>query len=165
VLGAGGAARAAAFGLKERGAEVYIMNRTTATGQKLAKQAHARYLNRTQLAKMSFDCIVNATSVGMDGDRSKEKEQPLLSEKELNTRFVFELVYTPQETKFTKMALAKGISVIYGAEMFVHQGARQFEIWTGKPAPVEEMHRVVMHALQQRAQAKEQEAKAHSKKK
>jgi len=52
---------------------------------------------------------------------------------------------------FTKMARAKGIHVIPGVEMFVHQGARQFEIWTGKPAPVDEMMRVVLHALEQRA--------------
>jgi len=46
-----------------------------------------------------------------------------------------------------KMARAKGIQVISGTEMFVHQGARQFEIWTGKPAPVEDMHRAVLFSL------------------
>jgi len=45
------------------------------------------------------------------------------------------------------MARAKGVQVIPGTEMFVHQGARQFEIWTGKPAPVEDMHRAVLFAL------------------
>jgi len=83
------------------------------------------------LAKLSFDAIINATPVGMNG----EQEKPLLSEKELNCRYVFEMVYSPADTKFTKMARAKGIHVIPGVEMFVHQGARQFEIWTGKPAP------------------------------
>lgn len=153
VLGAGGAARAAVFGLKDRGADVYIMNRTAGTGQKLAKQARAKFIQRKQLSKLTFDCIINATSVGMDGDLGKEKEQPLLTEKELNTKFIFEMVYTPAETKFVKMAQAKGIPVIFGSEMFVHQGARQFEIWTGKPAPVDEMQRVVHHALAQRGQA------------
>jgi 3-dehydroquinate dehydratase/shikimate dehydrogenase len=47
------------------------------------------------------------------------------------------------------MAREKGLPVITGVEMFVHQGARQFEIWTGKPAPEEEMLRVVIHALRQ----------------
>jgi 3-dehydroquinate dehydratase/shikimate dehydrogenase len=51
------------------------------------------------------------------------------------------------------MARAKGIPVITGVEMFVQQGARQFEIWTGKPAPEEEMLRVVVHALRQQAEA------------
>jgi 3-dehydroquinate dehydratase / shikimate dehydrogenase len=46
-----------------------------------------------------------------------------------------------------------GMDIISGAEMFVHQGARQFEIWTGKPAPAEDMHRVVVTALASRAAA------------
>jgi 3-dehydroquinate dehydratase / shikimate dehydrogenase len=50
-----------------------------------------------------------------------------------------------------KIARSQGLHVILGTEMFVQQGARQFEIWTGKPAPVEEMQRVVDYALAQRA--------------
>ena len=64
------------------------------------------------------------------------------------------MVDTPQETKMVKMARAKGIHVILGSEMFVQQGARQFEIWSGKPAPAAEMQRVVDFALAQRAAAK-----------
>ncbi len=152
VLGAGGAARAAVFGLKERGGEVFIINRTSSTGQKLAKQARAKFIKRQQAAKITFDAVINATPVGMNGSSGKkQKEVTLIGEKELNARYLFELVYSPAETALTRMARAKGIHVIPGAEMFVHQGARQFEIWTGKPAPVEEMHRVVLHALEQRA--------------
>jgi 3-dehydroquinate dehydratase/shikimate dehydrogenase len=161
VVGAGGAARAAVFGLRERGGEVYIINRTAVAGQKLARQAHARFIQRANLSKLiakqklSFDCVINATPVGMDGDTNGKNndEKPLLSEKELATRYVFDMVYSPAETRFTKMARAKGIHVIPGVEMFVHQGARQFEIWTGKPAPADEMYKVVLHALEQRAQA------------
>ena len=50
-----------------------------------------------------------------------------------------------------KMAKARGAEVIPGIEMFVHQAARQFEIWTGKPAPWDEMLSVVTIALQERA--------------
>jgi 3-dehydroquinate dehydratase / shikimate dehydrogenase len=57
------------------------------------------------------------------------------------------MVYTPPETKFLKLAKAAGAEVISGAEMFVQQAARQFEIWTGKPAPWDEMLRVVGKAL------------------
>jgi 3-dehydroquinate dehydratase/shikimate dehydrogenase len=96
---------------------------------------------------LSFDAIINATPVGM----SDEQDKPLLTEKELNTRYVFEMVYSPAETKLTRMARAKGIHVIPGVEMFVHQGARQFEIWTGKPAPVDEMLRVALHTLELRS--------------
>ena len=73
-----------------------------------------------------------------------------LEEKELNTHYVFDLVYTPAETKLIKLAKAKGLQVIPGLEMFVQQGARQFEIWTGKPAPVAEMGYVVTKALDRR---------------
>jgi 3-dehydroquinate dehydratase/shikimate dehydrogenase len=147
VMGAGGTARAAVFGLKDKGAEVFVMNRTAEAGQKLARQARAKTFKREQLAKTSFDVIVNATPAGMQGI----KPASLLEPKELNARLVFDLVYNPLETPLIRMAREKGIPVITGVEMFVHQGARQFEIWTGKPAPEEEMLRVVVHALRSAA--------------
>jgi len=143
VIGAGGAARAAVFGLKERNAEVWVMNRTADKGQRLARQAHAHSISRPQLKKLQFDVIINATPVGM----SSTRVQSPLDESELQAKYLFEMIYNPAETKLVKMARAKGIQVIPGSEMFVHQGARQFEIWTGKPAPVEDMHRAVLHAL------------------
>ena len=147
VLGAGGAARAAVFGLKERGAEVSILNRTPAAAQKLAKQARAKAINRTMLKKLEFDVIINATPAGMEGNRDPVP----LAEQEMKARYFFEMVYTPAETRMMKMARARGMHVIPGSEMFVQQGARQFEIWTGKPAPLLEMQRVVDHALAQQA--------------
>jgi 3-dehydroquinate dehydratase/shikimate dehydrogenase len=147
VLGAGGAARAAVFGLKEKGADVYILNRTTDTAQTLARQAKAKTVKRDQLAKLSFDVIVNATPSGMHG----VKPAHILEANELNARIVFDMVYNPIDTPLIRMAREKGLPVITGVEMFVHQGARQFEIWTGKPAPEEEMLRVVVHALRQQA--------------
>jgi len=146
VIGAGGAARAAVFGLKERGAEVYIMNRSAAPARKLAHQAHARIMKRPDLKKFAFDVIINATPVGMGNTR----ETPL-QEKEINARYVFDMVYDPAETRLLKLAQARGAQVIPGIEMFVHQAARQFEIWTGKPAPWDEMLRVVLLALQERS--------------
>src|SRR4029077_303081 len=73
VLGAGGAARAAVFGLKERGCEVFILNRSVAPAQKLARQAKARSVKRPDLKKLSFDVIINATPLGMANTR----ESPL----------------------------------------------------------------------------------------
>ena len=100
------------------------------------------------MAKTSFDAIVNATSVGMAGN----KQQTILEEKELNTKLVFDMVYNPLETPLLQMARKKGLGVITGAEMFVQQGAEQFQLWTGKPAPREDMWRVVTHALRSRAE-------------
>ncbi|MGA7523863.1 MAG: shikimate dehydrogenase [Acidobacteriaceae bacterium] len=147
VLGAGGAGRAAVFGLAEKGAEVFVWNRTAETAKKLARQAKAKTIKREQIAKSSFDVIVNATPIGMRG----VKPASPLEMKELNTRLVFDLVYNPIDTPLIRMAREKGLPVVTGVEMFVHQGARQFEIWTGKPAPEEEMLRVVVHALKQQA--------------
>jgi len=148
VLGAGGAARAAVFGLKDKGAEVTILNRTPETAAKLAKQAGAKVIKKEALAKSTFDVILNATPIGMAGG----KAAPLLAENELNAKLVFDMVYNPIETPLIAMARKKTIPVIAGIEMFVQQGARQFEIWTGKPAPEEEMLRVVLHALRQQAE-------------
>ncbi len=145
VLGAGGAARAAVFGLKEKGAEVHILNRTPESAKELATQAKAKVFKREQLTKTDFDIVLNATPAGMHGS----KVESLLEPDELRARLVFDMVYNPVETPLLRMARDKGIPAIPGLEMFVHQGARQFEIWTGKPAPEADMRRVVIHALHQ----------------
>jgi 3-dehydroquinate dehydratase/shikimate dehydrogenase len=151
VLGAGGAARAAVFGLVEQGAEVFIVNRTHENAVKLARQAKAKPLKHDLFAKSSFDVLINATPCGMEGSNSRNSGQPLpISEKELNASLVFDMVYTPIETPLLKLAKERGIPVISGMEMFVQQGARQFEIWTGKPAPEAEMMRVVELELRRR---------------
>jgi len=148
VLGAGGAARAAVFGLVEQGAEVYVVNRTHEKAVALARKAKAHVLKQNVLAKNRFDAIINTTPCGMTGI----KQQLPIKENELNASLVFDMVYTPLETPLLKLAKSRGLAVISGLEMFVQQGARQFEIWTGKPAPEGEMLRVVELELRKRAQ-------------
>ena len=146
VLGAGGAARAAVFGLVAQGAEVFIVNRTHETAVALAKEAKAKALKREQFAKNRFDVLINTTPCGMAGN-----VQALpVEEDALNAGLVFDMVYNPLETPLLKLAKERGIHTIGGLEMFVQQGARQFEIWTGKPAPEAEMLRVVELALRKR---------------
>jgi 3-dehydroquinate dehydratase/shikimate dehydrogenase len=155
VLGAGGAARAAVFGVRDRGAEVFILNRTSETAQKLARQSGSKTIKKEAVAKTGFDVIINATPVGMAGNKAPQ----ILEAKDLNTKLVFDLVYNPLETPLLRLARQQSINIITGVEMFVQQGARQFEIFTGKPAPEEEMFRVVLHALrQQNAEAAASEA-------
>ena len=149
VLGAGGTGRAAVFGLRDKGADVFILNRTPETAAKLARQARAKSIKREAIAKTTFDVIINATSIGMAGQKGAQ----ILSPADLRTKIVFDLVYNPVDTPLIRAARAQNINVITGVEMFVQQGARQFEIWTGKPAPEEEMLRVVVHALRQQAEA------------
>lgn len=149
VVGAGGAARAAVFGLVDQGAEVFLVNRTHETAVALARKAHAKSLKQEVLAKQKFDVILNTTPCGMTGF----KQALPLKESELNAQLIFDMVYNPLETPLLKLAKSRGLHVISGLEMFVQQGARQFEIWTGKPAPEQEMHRVVELALRKRAEA------------
>ena len=99
-------------------------------------------MKRSELPKLSFDLIFNATPVGM----GRGQETPL-EENELNTTWVFDSVYNPIETRLLKLAQSKGCGTISGAEMFVHQAARQFEIWTGKPAPMDAMRQVLLRQL------------------
>jgi 3-dehydroquinate dehydratase / shikimate dehydrogenase len=158
VLGAGGAARAAVFGLRDKGAEVFILNRTAETAQKLARQSGSKTIKKDAVAKTAFDVIINATPIGMAGIKAPQ----LLEAKDLNTKLVFDLVYNPLETPLIRMARQKGIPIVTGIEMFVQQGARQFEIFTGKPAPEEEMLRVVIHALRQQAEPTAPESQAEA---
>ena len=148
VLGAGGSGRAAVFGLRDKGADVFLLNRTPETGAKLAKQSGAKVIKREAVPKTSFDVILNATPVGMSGQSGGS----ILTVEDLRTKYVFDLVYNPIDTPLIRLARQQNIAVITGVEMFVQQGARQFEIWTGKPAPEEEMLRVVVHTLRNQAE-------------
>jgi 3-dehydroquinate dehydratase/shikimate dehydrogenase len=78
------------------------------------------------------------------------KQAMPIKENELNAGLVFDMVYSPMETPLLKLAKSRGLACISGIEMFVQQGARQFEIWTGKPAPESEMFHVVELALRRR---------------
>ena len=94
VVGAGGAARAAVFGLVEQGAEVLVVNRTHEHAVTLARQAKAKSLKHELLAKQHFDVMINATPCGMAGS----KQAIPITENELNASVVFDMVYNPLET-------------------------------------------------------------------
>jgi 3-dehydroquinate dehydratase/shikimate dehydrogenase len=143
VLGAGGAARAAVYGLAEKGARVSVWSRNESSARQLAASASAASISKAQIAASEFDVLINATPCGMTGNA-----HPLPIEGDAwKAALVFDLVYNPLDTPLLKAARARGIATIQGVEMFVHQGARQFELWTGKPAPEAEMLRVVHFAL------------------
>jgi 3-dehydroquinate dehydratase / shikimate dehydrogenase len=143
VLGAGGAARAAVYGLAEKGSHVFVWSRKEATAKELAKDAGATAITRKQIATGEFEVLINATPCGMHGNAHPLPLEP----EEWKARLVFDLVYNPLDTPLLQIARKRGVHTIQGVEMFVHQGARQFELWTGKPAPEAEMLRVVLFAL------------------
>jgi 3-dehydroquinate dehydratase/shikimate dehydrogenase len=146
VIGAGGAARAAVFGLVDQGAEVFVVNRTHEHALALAKDADAAAMKHEQLATHRVDVLINSTPCGMAGSTQSHP----IAETELNAGLVFDMVYNPLETPLIKLSRSRGIPVITGVEMFVQQGARQFEIWTGRTPPEAEMQRVVERKLRKR---------------
>jgi 3-dehydroquinate dehydratase/shikimate dehydrogenase len=143
VLGAGGAARAAVFGLHRAGAKVSILNRTVAKAEMLAMEFGARVQRRDTLAQSHFDIIVNTTPYGM---RNQTMEAPI-TEAEMNCTIFFDTVYNPVETPLIQTAKARGIQTIPGVAMFVEQGVRQFEMWTERDAPEGDMARAVLDSL------------------
>lgn len=144
ILGAGGAARAAVFGLRDAGAEVLITNRTQARAEALAAEANVHTIARERLAGEHFDIIVNTTPYGM---KNQAMDAPISAD-EMNATVFFDLVYNPVETPLIRLAKQRGLKTIAGVEMFVEQGIRQLELWTGAQAPREAMQRAVLDGLQ-----------------
>ncbi len=144
VIGAGGAARAICFGLKEEGATVTVCNRTKERGEKLARDIDAEFIPLSSLKQTDAHIIIQATSVGMYPDVEKS---PVSGSIFRPGTVVMDVIYNPLETEFLKMAKKAGCRIITGVDMFVYQGAKQFELWTKKEAPLEVMKKTVLSCL------------------
>jgi shikimate dehydrogenase len=131
VLGAGGAARAAVWALREAGTEVTVWNRTPERARALADEFGVAAAERP--AAMAL--LVNATSIGLARGDSVDA-LPLV---EAGT--VVDLVYGTEPTELVRWAERRGARVIDGLEILVRQGARSLERWTGQRAPVDAMRR------------------------
>jgi 3-dehydroquinate dehydratase / shikimate dehydrogenase len=131
ILGAGGAARSAAFALRGEGAEIFIAARRPLRAQKLAKAISAQAIRWASADGLDVDAVINATPIGM----APNSEGIPIDLARLRVRVVFDMVYHPMETRFLAEARGRGLTTISGLEMLVGQGARQFEIWTGQSAP------------------------------
>jgi 3-dehydroquinate dehydratase / shikimate dehydrogenase len=150
IFGAGGAARAAAFAISNAGAQIYICARRESMARRLAKAVNGEVVAKAALRRQKFDVIVNATSVGMH----PQAEISPLAPGELNCSLVFDLVYTPLQTKLLRIAAAKGIKTVSGAEMFLAQGVAQWGLWMKQPAPEAEMRKAVLGMLKAREKAR-----------
>jgi shikimate dehydrogenase len=144
LLGAGGSARAIGFGLLEAGAAVLIASRSPEPGRALAAQLGCPWHPLTEVARLRADAVVNATSVGM-GKLAAESLVPC--DKIADFPVVMDIVYAPLETRLLAEARAAGCLPIDGLQMLLHQGAAQFELWTGGPAPLPVMARALRAAL------------------
>ena len=138
VLGAGGAGRAAAWALREAGAsEVAVWNRTPERAAELARELGVRHAARPARS----DLLVNATSVGLDMRTSAGAALEQLGLAGADPPpLVVDLVYRAEgATPVVAWAERAGAAVIGGLEVLVRQGARSFELWTGRPAPLDAM--------------------------
>jgi len=145
LLGAGGAARGAAFALAgAHVARLIIVNRNLERAQLLAAEVQQTYngpvfsLNDPQfLVPSRATLIINATSVGMHGEHTPLPAE-ILARFDLDT-FVYDMIYNPTQTQLLCQALIMGMRGVNGLSMLLHQGALAFTLWTGKPAPLDVM--------------------------
>ncbi|MCS6898996.1 MAG: shikimate dehydrogenase [Myxococcales bacterium] len=145
LLGAGGAARAVAYGLRERGATLSILNRNTeraahlaeVCGASVAPPEHAR-------SRGPYDILINATSVGM---YEVDPGPPILPEALHPDLLVMDIVYKPINTALVRAARTVGAAVVHGGRMLLHQAAAQFELYTGRPAPLAAMESALQKAI------------------
>jgi shikimate dehydrogenase len=147
MLGAGGAARAVAHGVLQRGARLTITNRNDARARQLAHDAGAKSIPYAERHALSdFDIVVNASSRGMsDIDASSPIDATALHAKLV----VLDAVYKPLDTALIQAARACGAHAIDGSRMLLHQAAAQFELYTERPAPLEAMAAALKTQLDQ----------------
>ena len=144
ILGAGGVARAIAFGLKRAKAKVTICARDFRKGDDLATTLDCESIDWPTRGNFECDVLVNCTPVGMypEMDVSPFEEEWL--EK---TCIVFDTVYNPEQTLFIKQARIAGCTTITGVDMFVRQAAKQFKLFTGKAPDVKLIRYEVKRAI------------------
>jgi len=132
VIGAGGAARAVVYGLREHNAQVLILNRTLKKAKKLARSFDCEWggldKNGIEQIRDFSDLIVQTTSVGMDPYADKD---PIAPYRFKGHEIVYDLIYNPPLTKILERALDKGCKVINGEEMLLAQAGAQFQLFTG----------------------------------
>ena len=144
ILGAGGVARAIAFGLARRGAGVMICNRDDERAVKLAEEVGCRAVAWTMRAGTPCDVLVNATPVGM---HPNVDQSPVPAAAFRPGMVVFDSVYHPENTLFLKLGQSHDCVTVSGVDMFVHQASLQFRYYTGKDAPTNIMREVVRRKL------------------
>ena len=145
LLGAGGAGRTAALKLaSERAAEMFLVNRTLSKAEVIADEIKKHYPTvkvSTAYPKGKVDLVLNATSLGLKPDDASPLDAKQFKFKQ--TPAVYDMVYRPAETPLLHAARLAGCKTVNGLSMLLHQGAKAFEIWTGRAAPLETMRRAL----------------------
>ena len=147
IVGAGGASRAAIIGLWKMGAKIVIANRTPERAEELVRSMRVfiKTLSLDALEKEKpFSLVINATPVGMRGFENTN----IIPDKLIaSADAVMDMVYNPLETPLVIEAKKHNVKAIAGLDMLLYQGAKAFEIWTGKQAPVEVMRIKLLEAI------------------
>lgn len=145
IIGAGGAASAALYSLKQENASATIFAREVKKAKQLADRwsIECRELKGAVFAE--FDVVVNATPLGTRG--KLENETPALARQLRGARLAYELVYNPGVTQFLREAQAAGCETLNGLPMLLTQAEQQFQLWTGQPANLDVMQSAALKAL------------------
>jgi len=145
LLGVGGAGRTAALKLaSENVAELFLVNRTEEKADAVAGEIIEDFPSvkvSVGYPKTNVDLILNATSLGLKADDDLPLAEKQFSLK--RARAVYDMIYRPAETKLLAASKSAGCKTANGLGMLLHQGAKAFEIWTGKPAPLAVMRRAL----------------------
>ncbi len=149
ILGAGGAARAAAAALEERGARVRLLARNREKALKVGAEVGCAAGDLTVLLNAQWDILINATPVGGKALAEQSLVPPALLRK---GAVVFDMNYDPLETRLLREAAQAGCTVIGGFEMLLAQAAAQFEVWTSTPAPMDAMRSAALLLAQTRGE-------------
>ena len=144
IIGAGGAAHAIGYGIKKNKGDLTIINRSKKSGEQLALMFNSSFLSIDEINRENFDIIINTTPLGMIPDI---EDTPVKKEYLNKNMIIMDIVYNPIETKLIKDAKIKGCKTIDGLSMFVNQGAKQFELWTGIKPSIELMRKTVIKSL------------------
>ncbi|MFN2512172.1 MAG: shikimate dehydrogenase [Pyrinomonadaceae bacterium] len=148
VIGAGGAASAAVWGLRQKGAEVTVCARDVSKARTLAERFGARSKPLGSAVFEGFDLVINATPLGTSGPQ--ETETPATATQLGGARLAYDLVYNPAETRFLREAGEAGCELIGGLEMLVTQAGEQFRLWSGAEPPEDVMREAAVTRLQNR---------------
>ena len=146
IIGAGGAASAALWALKQAGAKATLFPRNTATGSALAERFGAACMGPEKARFGDFDVVVNATPLGTREQFADET--PATAAQLRGTRLAYDLVYNPTETTFLRAAREAGCETLSGLAMLVMQAAEQFSLWTGTDAPESVMYDAAQQGLE-----------------
>jgi shikimate dehydrogenase/3-dehydroquinate dehydratase type I len=144
IIGAGGTARAAVYGIMKEGGLPIIVNRTMVRGKILSNELNCPFYSLSDLAKVKADCLINTTPVGM---YPHTDQSPMEASSLAGYKYVIDVIYNPLKTKLLRDAEKQGCRIASGLDMFVHQGAQQLKLWTGKEPSRALMKKVVTERL------------------